>query len=383
MGTDQKLPVDPANALTARWIRAFGAHPTVASGVGVWPLLAIVADAAGGEARAELAAATGIDPEGGTEAGLAMIEALAATDGVRAALGLWSRPDLPIRPEWSARLPPEIQDRFSGDLERDRARLDEWASSRTDGLIKKMPIRISPATLLLLASALTIRTTWRQPFRTGSAARAGWPLMTRTTDDPGIVRATADVTCVRIEGDNGIDVELVIGAASAAPAHVLSAGFAVVVDGAQAVAGAELPDGRPGHGIAVEQVVSTSDSLQCVVEAPKFTVRASHDLTAFPDVFGLATVTDASQQRLPGISDQPLAVDRAAQDAMAEFTETGFRAAAVTAISMIAASMVRQIREYEVRRVTVTFDRPYGFLAVHRDSGLVLVAGWVTVPDAT
>jgi hypothetical protein len=32
--------------------------------------------------------------------------------------------------------------------------------------------------------------------------------------------------------------------------------------------------------------------------------------------------------------------------------------------------------------VTATFDRPYGFLAVHRASGLVLVSGWVTAPDA-
>ena len=83
----------------------------------------------------------------------------------------------------------------------------------------------------------------------------------------------------------------------------------------------------------------------------------------------------------PGISDDSLVVSAAAQDAMAEFTETGFRAAVVTAVAMRLASM-RRMNEYDVRRVTVTFDRPYGFLAVHRETGLVLVAGWVTAPDA-
>jgi hypothetical protein len=28
----------------------------------------------------------------------------------------------------------------------------------------------------------------------------------------------------------------------------------------------------------------------------------------------------------------------------------------------------------------VTFDRPFGFLAVHRPTGLVVVAGWVAAP---
>ena len=30
------------------------------------------------------------------------------------------------------------------------------------------------------------------------------------------------------------------------------------------------------------------------------------------------------------------------------------------------------------REIKVIFDRPFGFLAVHRPTGLILVAGWVT-----
>jgi hypothetical protein len=32
------------------------------------------------------------------------------------------------------------------------------------------------------------------------------------------------------------------------------------------------------------------------------------------------------------------------------------------------------------RILRLDVDRPFGFLAVHRDTGLVLVAGWVTDP---
>jgi serine protease inhibitor len=381
MATDLALPVAPANALTARWIHAIGNHPTVSSGAAVWPLLAIVASAATGAARDELAAAVGIDPNMGTLAGRALLDALTGAEGVSAALGLWSRAELPIRPEFLDELPPGVHEKFTGDLGADQATLDAWARERTDGMIKRMPVRINTSTLLLLASALTVRTTWRQPF--GKTRSPGvWPLMTRTTDAPSIVRVNPSVACVRIEGDNGIDVELVIGPVGVPASETLSAGFAVVTGAADATDGDELLDGAPAPGIAVDHVVSTVNRPQCVVEAPKFTVRASHDLTAFPDVFGLDTVLDASQQRLPGISERPIAIDKAAQDAIAEFTDTGFRAAAVTALMMRTSGMVRRVQEYEVRRVTATFDRPYGFLAVHRATGLVLVSGWVTAPDA-
>ncbi|PAZ11662.1 hypothetical protein CLM62_34210 [Streptomyces sp. SA15] len=36
--------------------------------------------------------------------------------------------------------------------------------------------------------------------------------------------------------------------------------------------------------------------------------------------------------------------------------------------------------EYETTAARATFDRPFGFLAVHRQTNLVLAAGWVTDP---
>ena len=35
---------------------------------------------------------------------------------------------------------------------------------------------------------------------------------------------------------------------------------------------------------------------------------------------------------------------------------------------------------YRIKVVEVVFDRPFGFIAVHRPSGLAVVAGWVASP---
>ncbi|HKE63922.1 MAG TPA: serpin family protein [Micromonosporaceae bacterium] len=373
------LPVAAINAMTARWIAAFGGHPTVCAGVGAWPLLAILADVADGKAREELAAAVGIDPATGTVAGRALIDVLDEADGMSAALGLWSRHDVPLRSEWLAALPDGVHRDFTGDTRADQGALDSWADEHTDGLIKKMPVQIDESIALLLASALTVRTKWRQPFEKPRSRAGGWPLLSRTTDGVSAVRATTTATCVRIEGDNGIDVELVIGPAGMAASDVLSEGLAIVTGAREATDGEHFPDGLPVPGVVVDRVAHTSSTPQLVVDAPKFTVRASHDLLAFPEVFGLNAARRGHP--FPGISDRALEVSDAKQDAMAEFTETGFRAAAITAVAM-RLTMVRRMDEYDVRRVTVTFDRPYGFLAVHRDTGLILVAGWVTAPDA-
>ena len=73
-------------------------------------------------------------------------------------------------------------------------------------------------------------------------------------------------------------------------------------------------------------------------------------------------------------------VEQAAQDVTAEFSATGFRAAAVTAVGMMVGSAMPEPSTYRVRHVSVAFDEPFGFVATHRPSGLVLVTGWVQDP---
>ncbi|MGW3015317.1 hypothetical protein [Streptomyces longwoodensis] len=63
---------------------------------------------------------------------------------------------------------------------------------------------------------------------------------------------------------------------------------------------------------------------------------------------------------------------------MARFGARGFEAAAVTAFDMAGGGMpdLRHV----TTRISAVFDRPFGFLALHRHTRLVLAAGWVTDP---
>ncbi len=359
--------------MTARWVGALPDEPTTCSAAGAWPLLAILADAATGAARDEMAAAIGIDPADGTRAGLAVLDWLGSTEGLNGALGVWHRDELPIRSEWQTRMPSGVSEKFSGDVAEDQRALDVWTRDRTDGLIERMPVHIDDRTLLVLASALTVRTTWLEPFAGG-----GQRPLHRKSRDVSIVRAAPDVTCVRVEGDNGIDVQVVLGIVGAAAGTVLSRGLGLIAG--PAADPATDPSDLSGPGLSVATVPSASGQPEVILTMPSFTVTGDHDLLTLPDVFGLATVTDSRHGHLPGISDVPLCVSAAKQAAVAEFSATGFRAAAVTAAGMVMAGMARPMREAVQVRITV--DRPFGFFAVHRDTGLVLFAGWVTAAGA-
>jgi serine protease inhibitor len=141
--------------------------------------------------------------------------------------------------------------------------------------------------------------------------------------------------------------------------------------------GSRLTQGRPGPGIEVTTHLASRPAPPTLhVAAVPFTVTAEHDLLRRHEIFGLTRAGDTGQGHFPGISGPyPLAVERAAQAATASFSAVGFKAAAVTAIAAMAGGA--PVCRYRTTRVHVTFDRPFGFLAVHRRTGMVLAAGWV------
>ena len=72
--------VRAVNDLTARWARSLPDGNTVVSGLGLWPLLAILATAADEPGRAELAEAAGVDASAGSQQALALIQAIDGSD---------------------------------------------------------------------------------------------------------------------------------------------------------------------------------------------------------------------------------------------------------------------------------------------------------------
>ncbi|MDG6102577.1 hypothetical protein Daura_42365 [Dactylosporangium aurantiacum] len=352
------MTVALANTLTSRWAAAADG-PAAFSGAGVYPLLALLAGVASGPARDELLAVAPSPLE------------LPASGAVRAAAGVWTRHDLPLAPGWDA------GSRLSGDPAADRARLDAWAARSTGGLVPALPVAVDEDTALVLASALAVETQWRRPFDDAVMTPAGgpWsglrlPSLSRghvAADALAPLRATGGVTLLTVEGSEDVDVVLCLGAPPAAPGAVL----ATAIDGFAGAAPATA-----GPGVHAEEVDATDPAPELVVSLPSFDVTAGHDLLTMPDLFGLRTA--ARDGTFPGISPVDLAVSSARQQALARFTALGFQAATVTALAMFPLAFhpptARRLR------VTVTFDRPFGYFAVHRPTGLVLVAGWVRRP---
>ncbi|MEV7159731.1 serpin family protein [Streptomyces misionensis] len=378
------------NGLTARWA-ATAQGGTAFSAAGVWPLLALLADGAAGPARQELAGALGVPAEQAAPLARELLAALGAAPGLDAALGLWTHHTLPLRDAWRAGLPAGAHGVFGDDLVTAQERLDAWAAERTGGLVERMPVTLTRESRMVLAGALTLHTTWRQPFDERSLVPEAGPWRGRTLrglhrrsvrPDRVGVAGTPDgfVTALTVPGDNGIDVHLVLGEERMTPGQVLAAGVAVVERTLALTPGGALPYGHVGPGLHVErQQAAAPEPTSLDVTTVAYEVRADHDLLALADLFGLGTAADPRFGHFPGVSEQPLAVEQARQSAVARFGPLGFRAGAVTAVQAMYGAGAPQLR-YETTVVRVAFDRPFAFLATDRDSRLVLLAGWVTDP---
>lgn len=398
--------VAAANRLTARWARTWDGGGTVLSGLGAWPLLAALADAADGATRSELIEAVGL-PANDDALGAAreLLAVLNQSPAVRTALGLWTAAAVPVNPRWTTRLPDAAHNVLDPDPARSQAALDSWVEKETEGLLQHLPIQVNRRTLLVLASALTVRTKWEAPF-------AEWPTrgsgpwsgphrlvgLQRTTalsdsdirvatpiDDHDHGQASGDdtpaVTLATVRGRDGIDVVLALGEPDARAGAVL--GTAVAVCGPTPPRGiqiepVDLERAQLGPGLSVVEINAFDPVPTASLHTVAFTVNAHHDLLTHAELFGLSAASDESAARFPGISEVPLFVQRAAQDATASFSAEGFVAAAVTAMGMAAGAAMPSQR---AKRLIASFDRPFGFVAVHRETGLVLVCGWVSEPD--
>ncbi|MFE3112570.1 serpin family protein [Kitasatospora indigofera] len=386
------------NALAGRWasVAAVAGRNTVFSPVGVWPLLGMLAAGAQGAARAELAAAAGLPAEAAAEGARRLLADLGRIPGVSTAVGVWTDRRIVLEPGWVAALPEHGLGELTGTAAVDRARLDSWAAEVTGGLVPAVPVELDEKTLLVLAGGLSVRTRWIRPFADSVLAPEQGPWEGRTLaalarrtallDRAAVLRGEAGaVTELSVLGYDGIEVRLLLGEEGLTPGAVLRTGIgAVSGDGTvERVTADVLPAAEAGPGMTVYREASWEPEPNLWVRMVPFTLDSTHDLLRTPAPFGLTTAADLGQGHFPGVSRSiPLAVGSASQRAVAAFGADGFEAAAVTAFGGGAGSAAWRRPPYRVRSVDVSFDRPFGFLAVHRASRLVLAAGWVNeTPD--
>ena len=369
--------VHAANTLTERWCIRCSDGDFVLSGAGLWPLLALLASAADDVARTELEEALGRPASSAVEDALELIDVLRTGESTTAALGVWTREGIPLHEQWASQLPSGVIGTLT-----DQAALDKWAAEGTDGLIEEFPLELTPQTRLVLASALATKVKWVKPFNSSprSGDRKGGPpdqqWLSRTTYDLAHAAVLDDsVTRVVVEGDGDVDVHLLLG--DLQTSEVLATGLREIAGEAHVRSAVDLEGGGPG--LTTRRVKSSDPNDVLRLELPSFEITARHDLVKQAELFGLRAVTNPYVPHLPLLSPVDLSVSDGVQEVLARFFAEGFEAAAVTAFGMIPTGGA-PLQRYEVKLVEVTFDRPFGFLAVHRPSGLAVVAGWVSSP---
>ncbi|HEY3508891.1 MAG TPA: serpin family protein [Kribbella sp.] len=375
------------NELTSRWARVLPAGNTVVAGLGVWPLIAMLATGADEPGRTELATAAGVDPSTGATDAIRLIEAIERSSDLYAALGVWVDEQLKLAESFDSVVPAPLVGMLTGKPAVDKPKLDAWAAEHTDDLIREMPVDLNGGVELLLASAILLRTNWVSPFtehtrRIPDGPWAGsWRWLERSATDLESVRRYDDLTVVTVAGDADVDVLLGIGQPETAQSDVLAGLLDAASDPDGGQSGAELIDqgdvgSQAAPGVRIGETTASRQQVQ--VSLPAFSIDVRHDLMESREIFGLTTVSSdpGAQGHFSALSPTPLRIDQAQQRVLARFFATGFEAAAVTAMAMTRAAMVTGRQ----RRLEVAFDRPFAFVAVLRDSRLPIVAGRVDVP---
>lgn len=374
----------------------------VVSPLGAWMVVALCGGLAGANpvARVELGEALGCDPsEAAAFAGTLLSQPHPL---VVAGAGLWVRPgvDTPIAARWRASLPVQVD---TGDIP-SQEELDQWASERTLGLIKRFPLALTPEVVGLLASALATKVSWEVPFDVVDASElrpSRWAgevaSVLRTPPDPRHAQFITDTAgagplAVHLaQARGGLLVASAIAADAAVPAgHVLAEAERIVSAEAGRSGSVErlplfdLPLGAgPVWDIREEQdgrggPLEGEERFTSIM--PAWSAKNDIDLTGAPGL-GLGAAA-AAIARVLELVDWRF---EARQSAVAEYSAVGFEAAAVTGLAV--RGFARPAPKVAPRRAVVRFRHPYAVVAATRNDprqpspaawhGLPVFSAWV------
>ncbi|MFC9248088.1 serpin family protein [Streptomyces sp. NPDC057136] len=342
--------------LGGQWIRELADADKggfVCSPAGLWLALAAVASGAREETAAELCALLGVADREAAPVVTAVARDLARTEALAVATRVWTR--VPVLPAYREALP----DIPVGAM--DPAEIDSWVRRATGGLIERLPLRITDATLLALVNVLALKAHWETPFE-GRFTRdvpftdtAGTSRPVATMRGPVAQQDawTADGAYVvelrcRTEPGGGAParVRFVLGEPGAGAARVLPSAWA------------PRPSGTP------------LDADEVSVGIPRFTLRTTVQVTEQLPALGVRIATSGAAD-FSGISPVPLALSTVVQETVVKIAEKGVEAAAVTVVPTRAGSAPRprQVRH-------IAFDRPFGVVVLDGVSDVPLFTGW-------
>lgn len=318
--------------------------------------LGLITEGARGRTRAELERLLGSD----TAAHLAVLdEAVAAGPELVTSTALWLREELPVEPDFEARMRGRAESSlchadFRGDPEGAREAINADVAKTTRGLIPSLLARgtVTPDTMAVLVNALWVRLTWAQPFERAKtrtrpfAAPSGprqVPMMHRRGKIP--YAQARGWRLVTLAGDHDLALDVVLPKEPS---------------GAAALTAADL-----------DALYRARHSADVQLALPRFELTYTRELGPALAKCGVGTVfTDGAD--LSGISPVPLRLDKVIHEARLRVDERGAEGAAATAAMMTLAAAVPS------KPVEFTADRPFRF--VLRRRGAILFLGQVSDP---
>lgn len=368
---------DAVAAYAVRFHRVLGDSHHVASPFGAWLVLALAAPAARGAVADRLADVLGMAVE---EAAAGARDLLAAPPkAVAAAAAAWSVPASGDGAAWLDGLPRQVA---RGPVPT-QAQADAWARETTLGLVESFPLDMAAGYVVVLASALATRITWRHPFDLVDAAqrRSSWRHRVTTVlrtprhgHHAAIVEQEVGDLAVHHASADGLAVTSVIGDPDLAAVDVLAAAHDIATGPMQPRSLFDLPVGDgPSWTITESDGDHHSETVTALL--PAWSARSRHDLT-LPGL-GFDNAAQVLMDLFP-----PGGSWDAGQAAMARYHHCGFEAAAVTGLAV--ALSAHRPRPGRRRDAVLRFDRPYAVVATAAGGdwhGLPVFSAWVSEPD--
>ncbi|MFM9369773.1 serpin family protein [Streptomyces sp. Da 82-17] len=359
---DKVLPGAEVRRLAERWLPQLGGGDTdfACSPTGLWLALAAIAAGAGGRTADELRNLLGVAGEEAAGAATEGARALAGTDALAVATGVWSR--VPVYRAYREGLP----DVGFGPM--DPAGIDAWVDGATGGLVPRLPVRITEAVQLVLVNALALKARWDIPFQ-GAATRprtftdaAGRPHEVATMHGPVPPGQAWDVTST--DGRHARVVELACAAPEQASSAAAKVRFVLGAPGAEPAQVLPLAWAPPERRRDID-----ADAVRLAL--PKLSLRTTVEAVRHLQALGVRQAFLDSAD-FSGLSPEELAVSQVVQETVVKVAEQGVEAAAATVVAARAGSAYHPPERIE----HIAYDRPFGLVVLDGSGTVPLFTAW-------
>ena len=325
--------------------------------------LAMIANGAGGETRAQIEALLGMKTAALNRAFLALGDRLCAdASAFSSANSLWLREGMNVYPEFlQANADNYGAEIFTSPFDDRTAKdINRWAEKKTDGMIKDLIDRLDPDALAVIVNAVCFEAMWEEKyekddisdgvFRCRDGTESAVKLLSSSERDY-IGTPRADGFVKRYLSEDG------------APAFGFVGLLPVdknedIFDFARSLDGGEWMDMWNKKSGAVR------------VKLPEFGFDYKVELKDVLAALGVTDMFDPGKADLGGIADCAMSCSRMIHQTHIEVDRNGTRAAAATAAVFDGAAMSSD--------KVLVFDRPFVFMIVDYATGIPLFIGVVT-----